>query len=624
VPERLAPSQWALAKRRLRKGVTARPGRFVPFPFQIEPLDLVTDKRFNDLTLMWASQALGKTEVINTIIGWAISQADGGIMMVLPTIAMAQSWSKLKLAPMIDDTIGLAKQISTVKGAKAEATVQLKVYDGGFLVTGGANSPAALAMFSCKYTFFDEVDRYPPSVGNMENREGDPLAVAERRSETFPDSFSIHTSTPTLKGFSRIEAEMEQTDYRKWFVRCPGCGHEFVIMWKDIRWPKGPKGEHLIEQAYLECPGCGAHHSDLARRQMVAGGRWLPTRPENQGKPGFWSNAFISLLRCKRRYQNKLHEWAAGFLEASAKGREVLQTYVNTVFCESYEDPSERPTHPELLYARRESYTPIGGINPDSYTLPAGVLLLVAGLDTQIDRVEATLAGFGMGEETWILDHVIFKGNLAEPGIWRELLGWLNFKWRHPNGQMLGLAAAGIDSGGNQTDRVYKFVKTAGIRQFWALRGVPGVNQPWIKRSASETRLLNVYVDCGKALIYSRLNMLEPGPGYIHFGQNLDLTYFEQLTAERLIGHRVGGQTVRRFECPPGRRNEALDALNYALAALETLRVDWVRLAANMEAEKPVHAPPGSEQAGKPAPAVGQEAPKPSPRQRPRSIWNKW
>ena len=70
----------------------------MPFPFQLEPLNLVTDPRYNGMTLCWASQALGKTEIINCIIGWAIEAGPGGgMMMVQPNIQMAQGWSKLKL-----------------------------------------------------------------------------------------------------------------------------------------------------------------------------------------------------------------------------------------------------------------------------------------------------------------------------------------------------------------------------------------------------------------------------------------------------------------------------------------------------------------------------------------------
>ena len=121
------------------------------------------------MTLCWASQALGKTEIINCIIGWAIEAGPGGgMMMVQPNIQMAQGWSKLKLLPMLeqlDKPINSGERTYSQQGAnRAETTVSLKIWPEGFLVIGGANSPAALSMFSCRFTFFDEVDRYPPTV----------------------------------------------------------------------------------------------------------------------------------------------------------------------------------------------------------------------------------------------------------------------------------------------------------------------------------------------------------------------------------------------------------------------------------------------------------------------------
>ena len=145
--------------------------------------------------------------------------------------------------------INSGERIYSQQGAnRTESTVSLKIWPEGFLVIGGANSPAALSMFSCRFTFFNEVDRYPPTVATRGNSEGDPLSVAERRSETFSDSFSVHTSTPTTKGMSRIEAELDETDIRKWHIKCKKCKELWVIMWKDIKWEK-----NRPETAWLSC-----------------------------------------------------------------------------------------------------------------------------------------------------------------------------------------------------------------------------------------------------------------------------------------------------------------------------------------------------------------------------------
>jgi phage terminase large subunit GpA-like protein len=57
------------------------------------------------------------------------------------------------------------------------------------------------------------------------------------------------------------------------------------------------------------------------------------------------------------------------------------------------------------------------------------------------------------------------------------------------------------------------------------------------------------------------------GPGCMHFSQALPATYFEQLTAERLVTRYLKGRPKLEWVKPAGRRNEALDLEVYALAA---------------------------------------------------------
>ena len=63
-----------------------------------------------------------------------------------------------------------------------------------------------LRAHTAKVTIFDEVDAYPASASGgksnaADDGEGDPILLAERASVTFPDAFSIKTSTPTFKNF---------------------------------------------------------------------------------------------------------------------------------------------------------------------------------------------------------------------------------------------------------------------------------------------------------------------------------------------------------------------------------------------------------------------------------------
>src|SRR3546814_16632222 len=57
--------------------------------------------------------------------------------------------------------------------------------------------------------------------------------------------------------------------------------------------------------------------------------------------------------------------------------------------------------------------------------LPRGCLLLLAGADTQDNRVEVGVWGYGRGGEMWTIDHQIFFGNPAQQQVWDDVAEFL-------------------------------------------------------------------------------------------------------------------------------------------------------------------------------------------------------
>ncbi|MCB1771954.1 MAG: phage terminase large subunit family protein, partial [Candidatus Competibacteraceae bacterium] len=82
-----------------------------------------------------------------------------------------------------------------------------------------------------------------------------------------------------------------------------------------------------------------------------------------------------------------------------------------------------------------------------------------------------------------------------------------------------------------------------------------------------------------------------PGPGYCHFPLAYDAHYFDMLTAEQVRTKYRKGRPVREWFCPPNRRNEALDARVYALAALLSRPINWTQLANMPSAPASIPAP---------------------------------
>ena len=111
-------------------------------PYQREPMNAVKDPDVQSITLMWASQT-GKTECINNIVAYFICQDPSPILCIQPTLEMADTWSKDRLAPMIRDTPNLKRVVSNSKSRDSGNTLLHKRFLGGHITMAGANSPSS-------------------------------------------------------------------------------------------------------------------------------------------------------------------------------------------------------------------------------------------------------------------------------------------------------------------------------------------------------------------------------------------------------------------------------------------------------------------------------------------------
>jgi len=148
-------------------------------------MEAVNDPEVQSVVLQWASQT-GKTEILNNIVGFFISEEPSPMLVLQPTLDMAETWSKDRLAPMVRDTTILTDLVADSRARDSGNTVLQKRFNGGHITVAGANSPASLASRPIRVVLCDEVDRYPNSAG----AEGDPISLAQKRSDTFSTRFT--------------------------------------------------------------------------------------------------------------------------------------------------------------------------------------------------------------------------------------------------------------------------------------------------------------------------------------------------------------------------------------------------------------------------------------------------
>src|SRR2546428_1165328 len=189
---------------------------------------------------------------------------------------------------MILTTPALSAVVQDRRTAGApESTLSLKMFPGGCLALGGANTPNTLARWSVRVAVGDDCDRFPPVVGD----EGDPGELLANRTLSFHDRLAIFASTPVMRG-GRIDTAYARSDRRRFFVRCPACGRADFITWNDVAHFRVAFEEHDPLTAHLRCPdedhGCGARIDEPARRDLIARGEWRPPAAGEGPRPLGW------------------------------------------------------------------------------------------------------------------------------------------------------------------------------------------------------------------------------------------------------------------------------------------------------------------------------------------------
>lgn len=572
LPPRLTVSEWADRFRVLSPESSAEPGpwRTDRAPYLREIMDTASNPRVTDVVAKLASQ-VGKTEILNNIIGYTIDLDPAPLMMIQPNVKpMAEAWSKDRLATMLRDSPRLRGRVKDAKSRNSGNTVLHKTFAGGHITIGGANSPAGLASRPVKIVLFDEVDRYPFSAGT----EGDPVKLGRKRTQTFPNRKCYLVSSPTVKGFSRIDAEYERSDQRQYYVPCPFCGHEQVFQFRredktfGLVWEKGKP-----ETAQYQCRACEELIPESKKPQMLRAGRWIAKYPERE-IVGFQLSALYSPWM---KWVQVATEW-----EEAQGNRELLQVFINTVLAELWEEQGDQVTVHELG-GRLERY-PCScerhePTNCTTALVPAGVGVLTCGVDVQADRLEAGVWGFGAGEESWYIAHELFPGDPSTLAPWRALASFLVQDFPHELGAQLRIRSTMVDSG-FATDSVYSFTSERARLGVFASKGASVFMAPLLSKPSHNNKARTIHYVIGvatvKQKIMARLRTQKPGPEYVHLPDWMDEDLLEQLTAERLITRMINRRPTRDWALPAGRRNEQLDIAVYALAALHRLApIPW-------------------------------------------------
>jgi phage terminase large subunit GpA-like protein len=604
-PPRIDTAEWAARYRHIAKGPERGLWRNERTPYLVEPMQCASSHTPYERVVLWFATQLGKSEVLYNSVMQRIHTDPQDMMMVQPTLQDAQDHSAQRFLPTIMQTPAMHGKVAVRKSRDESTSWRSRSIQGGFTVFfGGANSASSLASKPLGFAVADEVDKWPADVDN----EGPPLGLLEERMSNFSRRKLIIASTCSIKGQSTIEREYLASDQRKYHVPCPHCGEAQVLLWGSktdwgLKWLKTDGGKARPETAVYICRHCGCAIEEHKKEYMLSNGIWIAEAPgAGLGKrAGFWLNKLYSPLGWKG-WPSLVEEWEQA-QEARLTGNSAaLKKFLNSSLAETWEETGSGGDS-KALAARAEDY--------ELGTVPRGGLMLVMGVDTQPDRLEARVWAFGRGEESWLVARHIIYGdpNLdenTEASPWTRLTEIRATPILHASGAQMVIEATGIDTGGHNTHAVYAYCRHHDRANVLAFKGASTYGKAVLgkpslidvthrgKTMPRSLKLWPIGTDTAKHLLYGRMRVTQVGPGYVHTPKSLQSTdEYEQMTAARLMPVTVQGKASMRWITPHGKREEGGDCMVYAYAAachlgIQTYREPgWARREAKFAPREP-------------------------------------
>jgi phage terminase large subunit GpA-like protein len=429
----------------------------------------------------------------------------------------------------------------------------------------------------------DEVDAYPQDADG----EGDPAELAIKRQTTFSNAKRIVTSTPTVKGFSKVDARFLATDQCFYHVPCPHCGTMqplemgYTSEW-GLKWKKHKDGSPILKTVAYICRQCGSEIDESHKTQMLDNGMWVPKHPENGIETrGFQLSSLYSPLGWLS-WRAIVDEYHKARMAEKMGDNTLMKVFVNTREGEVFEESGDKTDSNELKN-RAGTW--------DLRVVLKGHYVITVGVDVQGDRLHMVAWAWGRKMSRQLVDRKVFYGDPArEEGMadspWTKLTEWLNTPIYNELGKQISVLAGFIDSGGHHTQQVYRYCKAHQNRHIYPCKGQSIKNKPIIgKPSEPEVhwsgrkmrcglKLWPIGTDTAKTEIYGHMRVNIPGDGFMSLTKKAGDDFFDQIASEILVTKLVRGRPVQEWILPPGKRNEDLDCTVYALAAAIYAGVD--------------------------------------------------
>ena len=416
----------------------------------------------------------------------------------------------------------------------------------------------------------------------------------------------ITASSAGFENECRTSCELEKSDSRHWFLKCPACRNSSIAAWQNVRFKDRRYPVYVM-------PCCAAPLEGVPFRRAMQAGQWRPTKePMVPGTVGYHLDAFTSPFETLRTITRQWRR-ADAHRKQTGSMAEVISFQTGRM-AQPFKPADASGVTPEgLRRSCREAY------DPD--IVPAGAAVLVGACDVQDDRLEAEISAWGVVEvkrpddasrlkgwgshefrglmhegrwyrlRRWALEYRRFHGDPGATEIWEGLAEFMESPRPHATGPRVRPVVIGVDSGGHYCAQVADFCKARG-RGYLPLKGLPPTRYEAVLARRSVTAdsleaygsegLMLVCGNAGKASVFSLMRQsiagAEPRPMVWPMDESkYGPVEFESIVSEALVrtlDKRTGA--TRLLWKKIARANEALDILVYSLALASHLGVGFM------------------------------------------------
>ena len=467
-------------------------------------------------------------------------------------------------------------------------TVKKKVCTGFSIDILGAETPNNFRAMTKQVVVGDEM-----SAWKVNNGEGDNVKVLRKRTQGATFGKALFGSTVTFSG-DIIERLLDEADSVFTFhIPCPHCKTKQELEWgsKDteygMKWDK--KAESTEDAAATAHYVCNNHKCRASESKGKIYYRHL-TKMEEAGvwiceKTGIWTQDGIqffskagSKVSAPKRVGIKVSalyslNLAEGWIEIVREWLDIkgdpdkLQAFWNLVLGLHWQPANTKRLDHQILVDKREKY---------KSALPDDVVYLVAGGDTQDNRMEGWVWGVTADNRKYMIDRLYMMGDPRDKDVQDAVVDFCNREYVNSQGRSLKISRICWDMAGHRSEVVYALSKRIGILRFIPVRGAnayqrPVQDFPSKVNKSNGTFLTSVGTDTAKDMFYADIEIPLGEQRAIHLPLDdriCDENVCKQLVSEIRVPKKTKQGVIFVYDNEK-RRNEALDCFVYALAALQ-------------------------------------------------------